>query len=384
MLSKKNRLAQANILILMEWYDHQIRQGIGRYALKNNWHLTIDERSAIPEGWQGDGVLTVFDKRNDIADYVQQLDIPVVDMGLYHPEIQLPRVTGDNLDIGALAAEHFAERGYRHIAWFSRISNPIEQMRYEGFRERTLKLGLNEPLRWVWAENPSHPMDSWQGLSRWLESNLLAAPMPLAVFAFNDYDASNVLYVCRNANINVPEDVAILGIDNNELICLNQPVPISSIMHDLNRVGYEASRLLSRLIQGATPPAEPILIPPKGIQLRQSTDYTAIAIPAVRKAMTYMKENISRSIGINEIAEHAGVSRSTLDRLFLENFGRTVHTEVLRTRLNAVKHLLTTTNLPIHKIAEQTGFCHAQYLNNLFKRHEGITPKEFRKRYDRG
>jgi len=381
MTSGPTRSQPANILILMEWYDHHIRQGIGLYALEHNWHLTIDERAAIPQGWQGDGVLTVFNKRNDIAEYVQQLEIPVVDMGLYHPGIQLPRVTGDNRSIGASAAEHFAERGYKHIAWFSRISNPIEQMRYEGFRERALGLGLNEPLRWVWAEDPAHPVDSWKGLSSWLEKNLLTAPMPLAVFAFNDYDASNILHVCRNANINVPEEVAILGIDNNELICLNQPVPISSIMHDLNRVGYESAELLERLIHGLPLPREPLLIPPKGIQLRQSTDYTAIDIPAVRKAMTYIKENISRSIGITEIAEHAGVSRSTLDRFFLENFNRTVHTEVHRTRLNVVKCLLTTTRLTIQKIAEQTGFCHAQYLNNLFKRNEGITPREFRKRY---
>lgn len=381
MLIKQNRVVQANILILMEWYDHHIREGIGRFAAEHNWHLTIDERAAIPKGWRGDGVLTVFNKRLDIAEYVARLKIPVVDMGLYHPEMRLPRVTGDCHRIGALAAEHFAERGYQNTVWFSRVSTPIERMRYQGFRETCLKLGLREPLEWVWEKHAPAKNDNWNALRRWLERNLSKAPEPLAVFTYNDYDASNFLSVCINAGISVPEQVAILGVDDNELICLNQPVPLSSIIHDLNKVGYRAAAMLDHLIQGGKYPSRPRLIPPKGIKRRKSTDYTAINIPAVRKAAAYIKENIHSSIGINEIAEHAGVSRSTLDRLFIENFNRTVYNEVHRTRLAAVKSMLTTSKLTIHEIAARTGFCHAQHLNNLFKKNEGITPREFRQQY---
>ncbi len=382
MTVKKNRkFLQANILILMEWYDHHIREGIGRYALEHNWHLTIDERASIPRGWQGDGVLTVFNKRAEIAEYIKNLTIPVVDMGLYHPEIKLSRVCGHSCMIGNIAADHFAERGYRHTAWFSRVNTPIARMRYEGFKERCIKLGLPAPLEWVWEQQSHGNIDSWKDLSVWLESNLKNAPEPLAVFAYNDYDASNILYVCRNSDIEVPERVAILGVDNNDLICLNQPVPLSSIIHDLTRVGYEAAAMLDKLIQGARPPVRPQLIPPKGISLRRSTDYTAIDIPAVRKAVTYIKQNLERSIGIKEIADHAGVSRSTLDRLFLENFNRTVYSELHRARLNAVKSLLATTKLTMREIAECTGLCHAQYLCNLFKKTEGITPRAYRRQY---
>lgn len=372
---------QANILILMEWYDHHIRKGIGRYALEHNWHLTIDERAEVPRGWQGDGILTVFNKRKDIIDYVQHQDVPVVDMGLYHPKIKLPRVTGDCMRIGALAAEHFAERGFQHTAWFASVSTPIEKLRYEGFKEGCRKLGLHEPLQWVWEAHSNRNTNNWETQRAWLEQQLQGAPEPLAVLAFNDYDASIVLYVCQNANIDVPEKIAILGVDDNQLICLNQPVPLSSIIHDLNRVGYEASQLLDRLIHGATPPTEPILIPPKGIELRRSTDYTAINILPMRRAISFIKANIRQSFGIDEVATYAEVSRSTLDRLFRENLNRTVYAEVHRTRLSTAKSLLTTTSLPLHEIAMQTGFCHAQHLNNLFKHTEGITPKVFRKRY---
>jgi LacI family transcriptional regulator len=371
-------ISQANVLILMEWYDHHIREGIGRYALEHNWHLTIDERAAIPRGWQGDGVLTVFNNREDIVEYLQHLTIPVVDMGLYHPEIRVPRVCGNSSMIGELAARHFAKRGFKNAVWFSRSDTPIAQMRYDGFMQNCLQLGLKQPSEWVWERQLPEKADSWSALRLWLEAKLSEAPKPLAVFAYNDYDASNILYVCRNSGIEVPEQVAILGVDDNELICLNQPVPLSSIMHDLARVGYEAAAMLGQLIQGAKQPVKTRLIPPKGIRLRRSTDYTACESPAVRKAIDYIKANIHRSFGIAEIADHVGVSRSTLDRLFMENINRTVYNELHRTRIIAVKSLLTTTTLNLNEIAKRTGFCHSQYLSNLFKRQEGITPHKYR------
>jgi LacI family transcriptional regulator len=378
---KTKQRVQANILILMEWYDHPIRKGIGRFALERNWHLTIDERASIPKGWQGDGVLTVFNKRKDIIDYLRHLHLPIVDMGFYHPEIPLPRVTGDSLNIGRLAAEHFAERGYQHVAWFSRVTSPNERMRYEGFRSGCRKHGLQPPLEWVWEKQSPSKVNSWRELNLWLQKKLMKAPAPLAVFTYNDYDASNILYVCLNAGIPVPEQVAILGVDDNELICLNQPVPLSSIMHDLQRVGYEGASLLAQLMEGLPPPTEPVLIPPQGVHLRQSTDYTAIDVPVIRKAIAFIKSNIHRSFGIYDVASYAGVSRTTLDRLFRDHFNRTVYGEVHRARIERVKNLLMRTELTIREIAEQTGFCHAQHLNNLFKKNEGLTPKNFRHRY---
>lgn len=380
-MRRPRKSIQRNILILMEWYDHRIRQGIGQYASRHNWHLTVDERARIPRGWTGDGVLTVFHRRKDIARYIRQLRIPVVDMGLYRPDIPLPRVTGDHTQIGALAAEHFAERGFRHAAWFSTACSPIHTLRQQGFVRGCATQGLDAPQFWIWEEVADGSPDDWKRMRRWLERCLRNAPKPLAVLAHNDYDASNVEDACRVAGVAVPEDVAILGVDDNELICLNQPVPISSIAHDLVRVGHEGAALLDRLIDGAPPPDAPLLIPPAGIVLRQSTDLTAIRIPAVRDAMRFIKENLTRSFGIDEVAAAAGVSRSTLDRLFCEHLNRSVHAEVHRSRLAAAKHLLLHTGLSVADIARQTGFCHAQYLNNIFRRSESIPPRAYRMRY---
>lgn len=372
---------QRNILILMEWYDHRIRQGIGRYASEHNWHLTVDERTQIPRGWEGDGLLTVFHRRRDLVAYVRSLRVPVVDMGLYRPDVPLPRVVGDHSRIGVLAAEHFSDRGFRNTAWFSTAFSPIHALRLQGFSETCATHGLHPPLTWVWEKACGESPDNWKRMRLWLERLLRRAPKPLAVLAHNDYDASKVEDVCRTAGIAVPEEVAILGVDDNELICLNQPVPLSSIAHDLARVGYEGAALLDRLIDGEKPPAHPLLIPPTDVTLRQSTDLTAIRQPAIRAAFRFFKENLARSFGIEEVATAAGVSRSTLDRLFLQHLNRSVHEEVQRTRLAEVKRLLVHTELVLADIAQQTGFCHAQHLNNVFRSSESITPRSYRIRY---
>lgn len=375
------RPTQRNVLVFMEWYDHRIRQGIGHYARDHNWHLTVDECARIPRGWTGDGVLTVIHSRSDMARYLRQLTIPAVDMSFYRPDLPLPRVIGDHAQIGALAAEHFAERGFRHAAWFSTARSPIQALRLEGFAEGCASLGLDTPQIWIWEDAARGFRDDWKRMRLWLERLLRQAPKPIAVFTHNDYDAANVQDACRSVGIAVPDEVAMLGVDDNELICLNQPVPLSSIAHDLVRVGYESAALLDGLISGAAPPPKPILIPPTGIVLRQSTDFTAVSVPPVRAAMRFIRENFGRSFGIDEIAAAAGVSRSTLDRLFRQHLNRSTHREVLRTRLAAVKHLLLHTDISVADIARQTGFCHAQYLNNVFRAEAGLTPRKYRERH---
>jgi len=372
---------QRNILVLMEWYDHGIRQGIGRYALEHNWHLTVDERARVPRGWEGDGILTVFHRRREIVAYLRRQRVPIVDMGLYHPEIALPRVVGDHTRIGALAAEHFADRGFRQTAWFSTAFSPIDSLRLKGFRAQCTSLEQSAPIEWVWEREASGSRDDWKKMRDWLGRCLLHAPKPIAVFAHNDYDAACVEDVCRLKGIAVPDDVAILGVDNNELVCLNQPVPLSSISHDLTRVGYEGAALLSRLIDGLEPPKGPILIPPADIALRQSTDLTAVNIPTVRLAMNFLTNNIGNSFGIENVAAAAHVSRSTLNRLFIRHVGRTVHAEVCRSRLACAKRLLLRSDRSIAEIARLCGFCHAQHLHNAFRRAEGLTPSVFRIKY---
>ena len=206
------------------------------------------------------------------------------------------------------------------------------------------------------------------------------APKPLALLAYDDADAARALGACLAAGLSVPDDVAILGIGGDRLICENQSVPISSIEHDQGRTGYEGAELLDRLMNGETPPTKPILIPPRGITVRASTDFIASASPIVRKALEFIKANISRPIGLDQVSTEIGTSRATLARLFDSEFGRTVGKEILRQRIDLAKKLMSDNVLSIAEIAYRTGFCNPAYFTNTFRRTTGLTPKAWRKK----
>ena len=369
-------MERRNVLILVTPAYQPRLAGIARYARQHGWQLTILDRIARqPRGWNGDGVLVTLRDNPETVAFVKSLrrrKIPVVDLTFNHPEMRLPRVSGDHAAMGRLAREHFEERNVHNSAWFSTNWLNIHRLRYEGF---------NSPaLRWVFSEEaPSERLDDFAWFNRWLGMKLRDAPKPLALLAYDDADAARALGACLAAGLSVPDDVAILGIGGDRLICENQSVPISSIEHDQGRTGYEGAELLDRLMNGQTPPTTPILIPPRGITVRASTDFIASASPIVRKALEFIKANISRPIGLDQVSTEIGTSRATLARLFDSEFGHTVGKEILRQRMDLAKKLMTDDALSISEIAYRTGFCNPAYFTNTFRRETGLTPRAWRK-----
>lgn len=364
---------QPNILILLEWYDHAIRRGIARAARERGWHLTVPAGSLLPVGWKGDGVLTILGRDRRLAAYIRGMRCPVVDLGCYRPDIPLPRVLGDHRLIGQLGAEHFISRLFRHLAFFALGPSPVEELRFEGFAGACRAASLPKPAEWVLPRS-----NDWPAANRWLRQRLTRAAKPLGVFAYNDEAASWVEDSCRAAGLAVPGEVAILGVDDNDLICLNQPVPLSSIAHDREQIGYRGAALLADLLAGKPAPAAPILIPPAGVISRQSSDATAVEQPRVRRALACLGESLGKSFGATDLAAAAGVSRATLDRLFLRYIGRSVHEEIDRRRIERAKDLLLRTNLPLAAVAKRVSLCNAQYLVRLFRASEGTTPRAYR------
>jgi LacI family transcriptional regulator len=388
-----NKRAQRNVLILMEWYDHAFRKGIGRFAGGHGWHLTVPAERMVPVGWRGDGVMALIGGDRRIVTFVRRAKCPVVDLGAFRPDIRLPRVVGDHEQIGRLGAEHFLDRQYVNLAFFAIEASPVQALRLKGFRDVCNRVGHLRPEVWIRARKGG-PADDWPMTNRWLRRCLANAPKPLGVFAYNDEAASWVEDACRDAGFRVPEDVAILGVDDNPLICLNQPVPLSSIAHNRERVGYEGATLLERLMDASSQASvdgqpskykssavpSPILIPPLGVVLRQSSDVTAAQDPRVRTALQVIRKWSGRAFGAEEVAAEVGVSRATLDRLFRENIGRSVHEEADRLRFDAAKDLLLHSSESLADVAEQVGLCNASYLTRLFRKREGMTPSVFRGR----
>jgi LacI family transcriptional regulator len=367
--------SQRNVLILMEWYDHAIRKGIAHFAREHDWHLSVPVGAMLPSGWRGDGVLTVVNRRDDLAEFLGSLNCPIVDFGCYRPDLPFHRVTGDHEQIGRLGAEHFLSREFRHLAFFALSVSPVEALRLKGFKDACGKEGAPRPFVW---ELPQ--MTDWAAANRWLARRLRRAAKPLGVLAFNDEAASWIEDSCRAANLQVPEEVAILGVDDNDLICLNQPVPLSSIAHDREKVGYEGAATLARLMDGEDIPLVPKFIPPDGVVPRQSSDATAVEEPRVKQAFKRIRERLAEPFGAEELAADIGISRPTLDRLFCRYLGRTAHEEIDRVRFDTAKELMRRTGLPLSEIASRVGFCNAQYLSHLVRQRMGLTSRVFRKR----
>jgi LacI family transcriptional regulator len=337
----------------------------------------------LPLGWKGDGIITLLDAQEDLVDFVRTAGRPVVDLSLIREEVALPRVVGAHHLIGSLGAEHFLERGFRHFAWFSTLEDAVTRLRLRGFNENLGRSGFVSE-QWVFQLRPGAHRDEWRAKCEFLEHRLKAIPKPAAVFCFRDADAANVLDACAQAGLAVPEQVAILGTDNNELICESLRVPLSSVNHDLEGLGYEGAALLHRLMHGGCPPKRPKLVPPKGITVRRSTEMLAVNHAPTRRALQFLQENYRRRIGAEEAAEASGLSRRQLERAFREHLGRSVSDQLAFVRLLRAKELLARSSLSVTDVSAQAGFNTPQYFNNVFRKATGLTPRRFRLQHRAG
>ena len=380
-----------NVLAMVSPMSAERVSGIARYAKGHGWNLMIQDRLGhTPLAWNGDGILATL--RSDPVTFrciekLMRRGIPLVDLTVSRPEIKVPRVTSDHLEIGRLAARHFAEREFHHIAWFSSGWGNVHKLRYQGLAEA----GTEKPLKWVAADEiPVQRQSEWPSFVTWIRGKFAAAEKPLAVLTYDETDAARLLYAAKELGVNVPEELAILSIGNNPLVCENQSVPLSSIDQNLERGGYEAAALLDRLMDSPSrakrhaPGSKhqapgTTLVPPKGIVTRRSTDVIAIADPTVRKALEFIEENLAKPIGSPQIADSIGIRRPELDRLFRLHLLRSVGAEIRRQRLARVKLLLETTDRPISDIARLTGYCTPSHLTNAFKSAFDQSPKDWRR-----
>ena len=383
-----------NVLALVTSASQARIRGIARYTKSAGWNLMLENQLAHgPKGWRGDGVLVTMKNTPSLIDYInriRRLGIPVVNLtGSFVPN-GIPAVIGDNAKMGALAAEHFADRAFRHVAWFSTNWNRIQQQRAAAFTKEWKRLcpTADIPLRFIWSENSSlRSRDDWSQQSKWLSARLRDAPKPLGVFCYSDYDASHVLGICRDNKIDVPREVAILGVDNNTVICENQSISLSSVNHNLERVGYAGAALLDRLMKKKVPGIRDrgsgrhptiVLIPPQGVVTRRSTDTLAISDTTLLQAMRIIDHRLAQPLGAAQIAEEMGIPRIRLDRVFARELGTSVGREILHQRMIVAKVLLRDTEMTLSEIATRTGFCNAGYLANTFRREFNVTPGNYR------
>lgn len=381
--------SQKRVLLALGWYDYRLHRGIERYALEHRWILTTNlaREKVIPWGWNGDGILAWLGAGDDLAEFVVQARKPTVDFSLRRPHLPFARVLEDHSQAARLVAEHFLVRGFTHFRFYCDTDNWSYRERSEGFRLALREAGRDcETLSWVQAGavTPARNLrDEWQRRQRWLARELRDTPKPVAVFAANDDQALTVMEACEAAGLTVPEEVAIMGVENYLLAPDAMRTPISSVDTNLELMGYSGAELLDRLMSGKRPPRQPIRVPPAGVITRKSTDLLALNHRGVARALRFIWEHSHEPIGVKEIIEVAAMSRRGLHKAFKDQIGRTPGQEIHRARIDRAKKLLGETDHKIEVLAEMCGYESANSFSVAFKQSTGVSPKQYRERQHR-
>jgi len=369
-----------DVLVTLGWYDPRFLEGVGRFAREADWHLATRSliEASTPMGWKGDGLLVndteVPRLRRFIRSQIRRQ--PTVIMGSNHRAMPVPSVEEDMAGCGRAAAEHFIERGYRHFAWFSIPRGRVEEERRKAFVGTLEEAG--EPCTLLeWEKERGSRRDTWANCRRWFATKLRHLPKPLAIFALDDPLAVDVIEVCLDSKFRVPEDVAVMGVGNIEMACECSRIPVSSVDVDMTRIAYEAAALLQRLMDGGAPPREPLVVPIKGVVLRESTDTLAVTHTGLAKAVNYADVHFAENIGVDDVARAAGMSRRALHNLFQQQLRRTPARHLLRLRLDRARQMLEKTGKKISDIAEECGFQSARNLHRCFVRELRVSPREY-------
>ncbi len=331
-------------------------------------------------GWQGDGIIARIEDRRMAAALVRK-GIPVVDTRGRLSIPGIPVVKTDNEEIARMTAEHLIERGFRQFAFCGYEGADYSAARRDAFAKVVRQAGF--PCRVFSTPQPRLSAIRKQEQHGWAHEGLLIEwlrrlPKPVGIMACNDARGHQLLNAARQADVVVPEEVAVVGVDNYRLICELAEPPLSSVEQNTRQIAREAVSVLEAMMAGRRPPAAPIFVKPCQLVTRRSSDALAITDSNLRAAMRCIHTRAQTGIGVDDVARAAGMSRRDLERKFRTSFGHAPGEALLRAQLKAVKAMLTGTNLPLYRIAERTGFAHPEYLNVVFKREIGMTPRAYR------
>ena len=356
-------------------------RGMAGFARHHGRWLCHWETGGLEKAWphlrtfQADGIIM---RDVDRVEEALEYHVPLVVVG--HSRHEVPGVVNlvsDSETIGRLGAEHLLNCGLQHLAYSGLAGVPWSEERAGSFCRRVAAAGLQ--AHYHQTPPGASGQEERRGLAEWL----LGLPHPVGVMACNDDHGQQVIEAAKLAGLRLPDEVAVVGVDNDELVCELSAPPMSSVAVNFERAGYEAAHLLDRLMRGQRPPASRIVARAVGVVTRQSTDILAVQDARVAAALRFIRQHAAMPVSVREVARASGLSRRALEKQFRTLLDRSIRREIARVRVERICRMLEETNRPISEIAEAMGFEGQQHFARYFRAEKGMTPLAYRRKFAR-
>lgn len=361
-----------------------VLRGIKHYAQQQrNWVFGMAARTedlpTMIKVWKPAGIVA-FVYVDEQTGLLEKLKTPIVSIANVDTQIKLPTVSVDDVLVGRTAAKYLMQRGFYHFGFVGFPRYNYSNQRQDGFEQALAQEGHTSAIyhdnHWpdaasVWGWTSEKAIDHW----------LRSIPKPCGILAANDAIALRLSEICRQLQIRIPEEIALLGVDNDDLFCNLANPQLSSVQIPLEQIGYETAWLLDQIIKGNKPPLKPILLPPMNVQTRQSTDIKLLSDPELAEAIRYIHDHAHEQITMEDVLNQLKLSRRSLERKCRKALGRSPLQELIRVRLQHAQNLLSQSQLPISRIAQQTGFASSKQFCTMFHKKMDMTPTDYRQQF---
>jgi LacI family transcriptional regulator len=363
-------------------YYRRALRGIWRYAItRPQWELTPlipgEHSLKIPPRFRPHGLI-VTANTTGVEKALAAWNRPAVNVSAVIPGQRFPRIGADNAAIGVMAADHFLQCGLRHFGYVGPPGQLFASERRAAFCDKLQQAGHRVACFISRGHQEFDPHGLHWDLEALVQPWLRKLTKPVGIFTPSDLWGVQVLMACRRARLRVPEDVAVLGVDNDTVYCEMTRPGLSSVILPSEQIGYEAAALLERLLGGEKPPEEPLLLPPVGIRCRRSSEVLAIDDEEVVAAVRFIREHAHQVLQVEDVLKRIPLGRRTLERRFRKLLGWSIAVEIQRAHFTLARRLLVVTDLPITSVADQAGFSDYRHMTRVFHRLLETTPAAYR------
>ena len=380
------------IILLIDFaeeYSKALLKGIAKYSKNHGpWifcRMPLFQRETIGlDGilewaleWGADGIIGQLYNDAGIEKFIEA-GIPVIAQDFKERFKEIPNITGAHKEAGEMGADYFLKKGFKNFAFYGFKDIVWSRERAEGFEERITKAGHKvHYFEYVMARSTEIWYYKPSSLSQWLKS----LPKPIALMACDDNQGQHITEACRHSKIRIPEEVAVLGVDNDEMVCEFSDPPLSSIGQDAEKGGYDAAKLLHEMIKNGTAEFYDIVVRPTQVITRQSTDIYATNDAFIATSLKYIHQNIDKNLQVNDVVKQVPLSRRALEKRFLDITGYPIYKYIFNLRIQKLSQKLLETDLTVFEIALEMGLTDSKNIARQFKQIKGCTPIEYRNQF---